>query len=144
MSSTVTDLPQCWELELVPPRLVRLRVIGTVGGPDTEALFDRIEAHVSGEPYWLFEVDLSALEYGDAAARRMAADRIRALPEYSLAFYGAGFSQRMIATLFLKLSEMLDRGRDISNKFLADHASASAWLRAEEERREAKTTAKAN
>ena len=110
----MTELSDRFELEHVPPQLVRLKVEGDLGGNDVHAIFERIEP------------------------RRAAAERIGKTPAYAMALVGGSLAQRAIATLFLKLSELFSGNRDIAHKFLKDAASARAWLLDEARRRTAR------
>ena len=131
-------LPDRFVLEHVPPNLVCLKVGGDVEGEEVQAIFERLEPWIKGQPFWLFEVDISGLRQASADARRTAAERIGKTPPYSLALYGGSLAQRAIATLFLKLSELFNGSRDISNTFAKDAASARAWLLEEQRRRSGK------
>jgi hypothetical protein len=134
----VTELSDRFELEHVPPQLVRLKVEGDLGGDDVHAIFERIEPWIAGQPFWLFEIDISRLGMASLEARRAAAERIGKTPAYAMALVGGSLAQRAIATLFLKLSELFSGNRDIAHKFLKDAASARAWLLDEARRRTAR------
>jgi len=134
----VIPLADRFELEQVPPNLVRLKVAGELGGEDIHAIFERIEPWIEGRAFWLFEIDISGLTQASVEARRAAAERIGKTPAYSMALVGGSLAQRALATLFLKLSELFSGSRDISHKFVKDGPSARAWLLDEARRRTAK------
>jgi hypothetical protein len=134
----VAALSERFKLEHVPPHLVCLRFEGDVDSDDVLAIFERIEPWIAGQPFWLFEIDISALAQASQEARRAAAERIGHTPVYSMALFGGSLAQRAIATLFLKVSELFSGSRDVSTKFMKDGASARAWLLEEGRRRAAK------
>ena len=131
----MTDLSEHFELELVSPRFIRVKVWGDFGGDVVHKLFDVIDEHVKDQPFWLFEADISELGHADPSARRAAAERIGQTPEYSLAIFGGGLAQRAVALLFLKVAELFATKRDVSHSFTKDQRAAAAWLQAEQERR---------
>lgn len=134
-SIVVSDLPENFELEFVSPRLVRVKMMGDFEGDAIHKLFDVIDGHVKGEPFWLFEVDISELGHASPSARRAGAERIGLTPEYSMALFGGSLAQRAISMLFLKVAELFSGKRDVSNTFTKDQASAYAWLQEESKRR---------
>lgn len=131
-------LSERFQLEHVPPRLVRLKFEGDLGRDDVVAIFERIEPWIAGQPFWLFEIDISALKEASQDARRVAAERIGNTPPYSMALFGGSLAQRAIATLFVKVSELFSGSKDVSTKFIKDGEAARAWLLEEERRRVAK------
>lgn len=131
-------LSERFQLEHVPPHLVRLKFEGDLGSDDVVAIFERIEPWIAGQPFWLFEIDISALKEASQEARRAAAERIGNTPPYSMALFGGSLAQRAIATLFLKVSELFSGSKDVSTKFIKDGESARAWLVEEGRRRAAK------
>lgn len=134
----MTELSDRFELERVLPHLVSLKFVGDLGVDDVHAVFERIERWVAGQPFWLFEIDISGLAQASTEARRAAAERIGKTPEYAMALFGGSLAQRAIATLFLKLSELFSGNRDVAHKFLKDGAAARAWLLEEGRRRSLK------
>ncbi len=135
------DLPDNFELEFVSPTLVAVKMMGDFDGDAIHILFDHIDQHIGGQPYWLFEVDISELGHASPSARRAGAERINKTPEYSMALYGGGIAQRAISLLFLKVAELFSRGKDISNTFSKTQPLAREWLLSEESRREGKKVA---
>jgi hypothetical protein len=134
----VAALSDRFQLEHVPPHLVRLKFEGDLGSDDVIAIFERIEPWIAGQPFWLFEIDISALKDSSQDARRAAAERIGNTPPYSMALFGGSLAQRAIATLFVKVSELFSGSKDVSTKFIKDGESARAWLQEEGRRRAAK------
>jgi len=126
--TTVHDLPDNFELEFVPPRLIVLKMKGDFEGDAIHTLFDVIEQHIEGESFWLFEVDISELGHAHPSARRAGAERISKTPEYSMALYGGGLAQRAVSTIFLKVTELFSGDRDISNTFVKTQSQARTWL----------------
>lgn len=131
----VAELSDRFRLERVPPHLVTLAFEGDLGRDDVDAIFDRIEPWIAGQPFWLFEIDISRLGQASLDARRAAAERIGKTPAYAMALIGGSLAQRAIATLFLKLSELFSGNREIVHKFIKDGADARAWLLEEGRRR---------
>lgn len=131
-------LSERFKLEHVPPHLVCLRFEGDLGADDIAAVFERITPWIAAQPFWLFEIDISALGQADQEARRIAAERIGNTPPYSMALFGGSLAQRAIATLFLKISELFSGNQDVATKFVKDGATARAWLVEEGRRRAAK------
>ena len=131
----MTQLSDRFTLEHVPPQLVRLKVEGDLDGHDIHAIFERIEPWIAGQPFWLFEIDISGLTASSVEARRAAAERIGKTPAYAMALVGGSLAQRAMATLFLKLSELFSGSRDIAHKFVKDGPAARAWLLEEARRR---------
>jgi hypothetical protein len=138
----VTKLPHRHKLQHVPPHLVSLKVHGDLEADDILAIFGRIEPWIAGQPFWLFEVDITDLGQANPEARRTAAERIGRTPDYALALFGGSLAQRAIATLFLKLSELFSSGRDVSSRFVKDATTARTWLLDEGRRRAAKGSGK--
>ena len=134
----MTELSARFRLEHVPPHLVSLKFEGDLERKDVDAIFDRIEPWIAGQPFWLFEIDISALAQAGVDARRAAAERIGKTPAYAMALCGGSLAQRAIATLFLKLSELFSGNRDISHKFVKEPADARKWLLEEGRRRSAR------
>ncbi|MEM9463425.1 MAG: hypothetical protein AAGF11_55305 [Myxococcota bacterium] len=134
----MSDLLEHFELELVSRRLIRVKAKGDFGGDVVHELFDIIDKHVKGQPFWLFEADISELGHADPSARRAAAERIGQTPAYSLAIFGGALAQRAVALLFLKVAELFSTKRDVSYTFAKDQRTAAQWLQAEEERRSKK------
>lgn len=139
----MTDFEEgVYAIRFEPPRRLCVALLGDLPLEPIGRLFDRFDALVGREPYWLLEVDMTALGSADSPTRRLAAERIARLPPYSLAAYGGGFAQRALATLFFKATEILFRDRINRHKICGDGAEARAWLTAEEERLRAQVAAR--
>lgn len=115
--------------EWVAPRYIRSASRGVLQEDETGMLLDEIEARVKGEPYFLWEVDVTELTGMDAAARRVTAERLRRLPDRAIAVVGAKFAQTILVKLVLTAVSMLDRTqRNNEVSFFANTEGASAWL----------------
>jgi hypothetical protein len=130
----VRDLPDVFQLEFEPPDLVCVVVQGVPSADHVSVLFDHIGARVGGVPHWLLAVDIRGLVSADAAARRVAAERIARLSPYSMAVHGGGFTQRAIARLFFRATELLFRQHDNRHKICVDEQESRAWLAQQAER----------
>ena len=108
---------------------------GDFEGEAIHQLFDAIDQFVHDKPFWLFEVDISELGHSSPSARKAGAQRMGKTPDYAMALYGGGLAQRAVSGLFLKLIDLFTGSHDNSSKYLKDHATARAWLLAEQERR---------
>jgi hypothetical protein len=89
---------------------------------------DAIESHVANEPYLLLEADMSHIDGATPEARKIAADRLDALPDRAIAVVGGSFAQRIIAKLVLTALSMLGRKGRSEARFFSDSQSARNWL----------------
>lgn len=131
-----------YALRFEPPHLLCVALLGDLTVDPIGRLFDRFDALVGHEPFWLLEVDMEALRSADSRTRRLAAERIARLPPYSLAAHGGGFGQRALAKLFFTATEILFRDRINRHKICDDQPQARAWLATEEERLRGLVTAR--
>lgn len=125
-----------WE----PPNLVHLEVHGDLPAESTGRLFDRIAELVASQPFWLFEVDIKRLGSADSDTRRVGADRMSALPPYSMTVYGGSFGQSTVARLFFSAMDLLVRGRGNRHKVCSTPEESRAWLEAEAKRHRARSS----
>jgi hypothetical protein len=114
--------------EYVPPRLVSIRFQGTLDESEARAVMDAIESCVANEPYLLLEADMSQIDGATPEARKIAADRLDALPDRAIAVVGGSFAQRIIAKLVITALTMLGRSGKSEARFFSDSQSARAWL----------------
>jgi hypothetical protein len=115
------------EYSFVDPCLCRVKFLGVLEGPELEDLFDWMAMKVEGLPYFLIEADMSAISGATPEARKLAADRLRSMPDFAISLVGGTFSQRIIAKLVLTAVEMLTRGKTKAG-FFKDEESSRAWL----------------
>lgn len=68
-------------------------------------------------------------EFGglDATARKMGAERPRPAGVYYSAYVGASFKMRVVVSLFMRASNLLQGAKNVV-AFFDDHESAKAWL----------------
>jgi hypothetical protein len=116
------------DFEYVPPRLVSIRFHGTLDEEESRAVMDAIETQVANEPYVLLEVNMSGIDGATPEARKIAADRLDALPERAIAIVGGSFAQRIIAKLVLTALSMLGKKGKNEARFFTDSESARTWL----------------
>jgi hypothetical protein len=120
--------PTRTDFEYVPPRLVSIRFHGTLDEDEARNVMEAIHASVSNEPYLLLEADMSKIDGATPEARKIAADRLDALPDRAIAVVGGSFAQRIIAKLVLTALAMLGRSGKSEARFFSDSQSARAWL----------------
>ena len=110
-----------------PPFLVHVRFRGVLDMEELGAVFDRVSEKVEGQPYLLVQVEWEEIDKVTPEARRLAAERLQALPDHAIAIVGGNFAQRAIARLVLTATAMLNGGRTKSG-FFKDNDGARAWL----------------
>lgn len=115
------------EYGFVEPCLVEVKFFGMLEGPELAGLFDWMEGAVRGLPYFVIEADMSAIQGATPEARKLAADRLRNMPDFAIALVGGSFSQRIIAKLVLTAIEMLSRGKTKAG-FFKDTEASRVWL----------------
>jgi hypothetical protein len=116
------------EFHLTAPNRGWLKVYGKVSEEQvTLVLQEAIEA-AAGLPYFLLEVDISAMDGATPEARRASAKLFREMPPLAFAVLGGTFAQRTIAKIVLKASEMLQKDNGQVSAFFADSESARGWL----------------
>lgn len=116
--------------EWAGPRFVRSRSKGELQHDETGALMEVIGEKVRGEPYFLWEVDVTELTGMTAEARRTCADHLRRLPDRAIAVVGGKFAQKILVKLVLTAVAMLDPSqRNNQVSFFSDSESAQRWLR---------------
>lgn len=113
--------------EFVEPCTGRIRLVGKVEAEDLRFLFDQLEEHIRGQPYFLLEVDMSDIDSTTPEARRLAAERLGRWQRHALAVVTSSFAGRMIAKLVLTANDMLNGGRTKSG-FFKDLDGARQWL----------------
>lgn len=132
----MSDEPQTTDFEYVEPHLVSVRFHGQLESEEVGRVFDRIEAAVTGKPFFLLEVIMTHISGVTPDARRVAAERLNLLPPRAIAVVGGSFAQRILAKLVLTASMMLQREKTEGSIF-DDQESARAFLRAYAEKRQA-------
>ena len=115
------------DFEFVPPCLVHVAFRGVLDTDDLGAVFDRVSEAIAGQGYLLVQVEWGEVEKVTPEARRLAAERLKVLPDHAIAIVGGNFGQRAIARLVLTAAQMLTPGRTRSG-FFKDNDSARAWL----------------
>lgn len=115
------------DFEFVPPCLVHVCFRGVLDTEDLGAVFDRVSESIAGKNYLLVQVEWGEVDKVTPEARRLAAERLKALPAHAIAIVGGNFGQRAIARLVLTAAQMLTPGRTQSS-FFKDNDSARAWL----------------
>lgn len=123
----MSNEPGRTEHAFVEPCLVEVKFFGVLEGPELDTLFDWMEAKVAGLPYFLIEADMSAISGAKPEARKLAADRLRSMPDFAIALVGGSFAQRIIAKLVLTAIEMLSKGKTKAG-FFKDREASRAWL----------------
>lgn len=125
------------EFEVVEPGFVCVRYHGQLSADETNAVLDAIEGEVMGREFFMFEADMGDIQGASPEARRVAAQRLKNLPNFAMAVVGGSFAQRMIAKLVLTAIRMLGSDKTTA-KFFSDSDSARAWLRDYAKERQAK------
>ncbi len=110
-----------------------LRVDGDFSKEETLTMLDAIEARFQGAACLMWLTDLSAAGTVASSARKVFAERMRALPNRGSAFLGADFRLRMLATLMTNVLRLMGRPENPA-RFFDSEAAARAWL--DERRRE--------
>ena len=123
----MSNEPGRTEHGFVEPCLIEVKFFGILEGPELHGLFDWMAEAVKGLPYFVIEADMSAIQGATPEARKIAADRLRNMPDFAIALVGGSFAQRIIAKLVLTAVEMLSRGKTKSG-FFRDQESSRVWL----------------
>lgn len=124
----MTELQQA-DIELVEPRYIKVRFRGDIDADAMTEVMDAIAESVANEPYFLLEADVAEVHAVSADARRIAADRLRQMPDRAIAAVGGGFAQRLLSKLVLTAVSMLSPNPRNVTEFFQDHEKARAWLR---------------
>lgn len=122
-----------------PPRLVSITFYDMVDEDQVMEAFDRVESLVGRLPFYLLELHTKEIAGATPLGRRMAAERMRALPERAMTVVGGDFAQRTLANLLVKAAQVLERERNNDYKICKTTEESRAWL---EERAAARSPAK--
>lgn len=115
-------------VDFEPPHLVSLVLNGQVEEAQLAEAFDRIEIYVGALPYYQLEIQLDGVHGATPEARRLAAERMKALPERSMAVVGGSFAQRALANLFLKAARLLEGQRSNDYRLCKTPEESREWL----------------
>lgn len=117
------------EVSFKPPRLVSVVIHGNYDVPQANETFDRIDALVGQNDYFLLEVVMDHIAKTSAEARRVAAQRLQGLPRRVIAITGGSFAQRIAAKLVLTAALALDSKNTKGNRTpFRSSDEAQAWL----------------
>jgi hypothetical protein len=117
-----------------PPDVCVWTLVGDVGLKTMTELYAEQERIAKGRPYVLVLVDVSGMASVSSEARAEAARRRDVMVQRGVAFVGASFHLRVLATLVSRAANLLNNIRDNPTRFCATKAEAFAWF--EERRRE--------
>ena len=132
--------PQTTDFEVLGPRFIYLGLHGKFTADEATAVFDAIEEHVKGEPYFLLEVDMSDVKGASPESRRISAEKLGSLPPRAIAIVSKSFAQRMIAKLVLTAVSLLGDGKKNVAEYFSTREDAQQWLRSYDEEQSNKPT----
>jgi hypothetical protein len=116
-----------------PPDVVVWTLVGDIGLNMLLELREEQERIAKGWPYVLVLLDVSRVGSVSAAARTEATRKRDTTPR-GIAYVGASFHLRVLATLLSKAASLLNKISEDPPRFFATKAEAFAWL--EERRRQ--------
>jgi hypothetical protein len=112
------------------PGLYVVHLVGEVGAGLPRALYDEVRRTIDGDPFVLLLVHVARIGRVDPRARHGAIEEARAIPLRGVAFVGASFPFRALATLVHNAGNLLGGKADNQLRFFADEPAARAWLAA--------------
>lgn len=117
-------------LRAEPPDTVLVEIVGDVAPDEVHEIQDELD-ELSREGSILFIISLARLGRMPAASRAVSArwpnlKRLRAI-----AIFGAGFEQRVLATLVIKAVRLLSKEFRATAVFFATEAEARLWIAAQ-------------
>ena len=125
------------DFEIVEPGFVSVRFHGRLEADETGAVFDCITEAIEGRPFFVLEAFMDDIDGMTPEARRVAAERLRRLPDRAFAIIGGSFAQKIIAKLVMTAVSMLGRSDRNIARFFDDKEAARSWLREYAARRNA-------
>ena len=128
LEATMSPRPKTATVEFDPPHLVSVTFFDVIDEDQVMEAFDRVEAHVGLHSFYLLELHTHEIAGATPAGRRLAAERMKALPERAMTVVGGNFAQRTLANLLLKAAQVLERERDNEYRICRTPEESRAWL----------------
>lgn len=124
-------------VDFEPPHLVSVTFFDLVDEDQVMEAFDRVEAHIGRLPFYLLELRTHEIVGATPSGRRLAAERMKALPERAMTVVGGNFAQRTLANLLLKAAQVLERERSNDYRVCRTPEESRSWLEERARTREA-------
>lgn len=115
------------ELQIEDPDLVTLRWRGVIGPTDLLRAFEQLHQHCGAWPHVLVVNDMSQLESIPPETRRVVPEATGWMPMRGVVMYGGSFAVRTLATLLLKVVNLV-RGGENPSHFVTTEDDARAWI----------------
>jgi hypothetical protein len=113
-----------WE----PPDMGYVAYNGDVDGPTMMTYTEKSRVYTGDKPRVFLIVNCSKLGRIDAEARRVSANGSKGLALRGVAVVGASRTTRVLASLFVRAIEILNRNLDNPTRFFENEAEARAWI----------------
>jgi len=114
-------------LLLEDPDIVSVEMVGDLSPAEAADLNKGILQFSTGKPFVFFLANMARFGSVAAEARKVTAKATEHIPYRGMAFFGASFQARVIATLILNAVNLITR-RDNPGEFFPSEPDARVWL----------------